>query len=225
MLPFSISNQLRSYLDQLKGPQFEKNIPHMYVDTTGNVTVGVGHNLTAHDDCQSLKFYVKRLERKAVLGGDKGEPVGKPHTIDRVATPPEKQNDYDFLEEHTGLGKYAPEHLAAYTTLEMEQGDINGLFEADLQAAIKVARTTFTAAFDKYPVSCQAALIDIAFNCGKFSSFHTLCEAVKGEGKYAGKPWNERWRAAALHSKRGKVNAARNTQIEQWLLAGATSAD
>ena len=94
----------------------------MYVDTTGNVTVGVGHNLTAHGDCQSLPFVVKRLERKAVLGGDRGTPIGPPLTIGRPATVTEKRNDYDFLTSHTGLGKYAPEQLAAYTTLELGPG-------------------------------------------------------------------------------------------------------
>ncbi|HZT80393.1 MAG TPA: hypothetical protein VFA26_09230, partial [Gemmataceae bacterium] len=222
---FIISSQLRSYLDKLKGSAFEKNIPYMYVDTTGNVTVGVGHNLTSHDDCQELAFVVKRLTRKAVLGGDQGTPISSPQRIGKKAFPTEKQNDYDFLESHTGLGKFAPEQLAAYTTLEMESDEINRLFNEDLQDAIDIARTTFTAAaFDDYPVSCQAALIDIAFNCGTFASFHTLVKAIKGQSPYAGKPWSVRWKAAALHSKRGKVNIQRNAQIAQWLMLGASAA-
>src|ERR1700682_1755765 len=102
MANFQISAQLYSYLNQLKGPQFEKNIPYMYVDTTGNVTVGVGHNITSHGDYQSLEFVVKRTERKAVLGGDKGLPVSMPRTIGRIATTAEKKNDYDFLSKHSG---------------------------------------------------------------------------------------------------------------------------
>jgi GH24 family phage-related lysozyme (muramidase) len=218
---FFISVQLRSYLDKLKGSTFEKNIPYMYVDTTGNVTIGVGHNLTSHGDYQSLPFVVKRLVRKAVLGGDQGIAIGTPQTIGRWATGAEKKNDYDFLKKHTGLGHYAPEHLAAYTTLELNQTEINQLFDRDLQDAISLARHTFGVAFDSYPVSCQAALIDIAFNCGGFSTFFTLVQAVKGEGVYAGKSWTERWKAAATHSKRGQVSRARNEQVAQWLAAGA----
>jgi GH24 family phage-related lysozyme (muramidase) len=223
MAGFLIDAQLRGYLNQLKGPQFEKNIPHMYVDTTGNVTVGVGHNITSHGDYQSLAFVVKRTGRKAVLGGDKGLPIGMPQTIGRIATTAEKKNDYDFLRKHTGLGNYAPEHLAAYTTLEMNQPEIDRLFEKDLQDAIAVARNTFGGiTFDNYPVSCQAALIDIAFNCGSFSTFHTLLHAVRGTGIYTGKPWSERWKtAAATYSNRGQVNAARNSTIQRWLNAGA----
>jgi len=222
MAGYVISAQLRGYLDKLKGSAFEKNISYMYVDTTGNVTVGVGHNLTSHGDVQSLSFVVKRLTRKAVLGGDQGIPIGTPQATNRPATVAEKKNDYDFLKKHTGLGKYAPEQLSPYTTLELGSTEINRLFESDLQDAIALARNTFTAAaFDAYPVSCQAALIDIAYNCGSFATFTTLVQAVKGVGAYAGKSWSERWKAAASHAKRGKVNAERNSQIEQWLTAGA----
>jgi GH24 family phage-related lysozyme (muramidase) len=222
MANFPISAPLRCYLNQLKGPQFEKNIPYMYVDTTGNVTVGVGHNITSHSDYQSLVFVVKRTGRKAVLGGDKGLPVSMPQTIGRIATTAEKKNDYDFLRKHSGLGKYAAEQVAAYTTLEMNQQEIDRVFEKDLQDAIAVARNTFgKIMFDNYPASCQAALIDIAFNCGSFSTFHTLLKAVQGIGIYATKPWSERWKAAATYSKRPQVSAGRNSIIDQWLNAGA----
>ena len=141
-----------------------------------------------------------------------------------MATPVEKQNDYNFLKTHSGLGRYAPEQLADYTTLEMSATDIDRLFQKDLDNAIAVARNTFTEAeFDKFPVTCQAALIDIAYNCGGFSTFGTIVMAVKGEGAYAGKPWGERWLAAALHSRRGQVSAQRNDQIDQWLRAAASA--
>lgn len=222
MSDFVISPRLRVYVDRLKGPTFEKTIPYMYVDTEGKVTVGVGHNLTAHGDCQELKFVVKRLTRKAVKGGDQGIPIGEPKTIDRQAFNPEKQNDYDFLHKHKGLGHFAPHQLAAYTTLEMDLKDIAKLFEEDLQAHIAIARDAFGAAFDTYPVPCQAALIDIAFNCGSFKSFQTtFVPAVKGEGAYANKTWKERMQIAAKHSRRGKVNASRNAEIAKWLLESA----
>ena len=187
------------------------------------MTAGVGHNLTLYGDYQLLAFTVKRKERKAVIGGDKGLPIEKPETIGRAATAAEKKNDYDFLKKHSGLGSYAAEQLTDYTTVEMKPEDVDRLFETDLQDAITIARKTFgEAVFDKYPMTCQAALIDNAFNCGSFSTFHTFCQAIKGTETFACKSWNERWKAAATHSKKGAVNAARDAKIAQWLNAGAT---
>jgi hypothetical protein len=40
-----ISSDLKALLQTLKGTDFENNIPYMYLDSEGNVTVGVGHKL------------------------------------------------------------------------------------------------------------------------------------------------------------------------------------
>jgi len=221
MFQMVINIQLRGFLNELKGPNFEKNIPYMYVDTTGNVTVGIGHNLTSHGDYQTLDFMVKRLTRKAVIGGDMGIPITIPMTIGRAATEAEKKNDYEFLMKHTGLGKFAAEQLADYTTLELKSESIDQIFEKDLQDAISIVQAAF-GFVDKYPISCQAALIDIAFNCGGFTKFPTLTKAVNGLGIYAGEPWSERWKAAASHSNRFQVDQARNKRIAQWFMHGAT---
>ena len=65
---------LKSYLDQIE--QLETPVGYMYVDSTGNVTVGAGHNLTAHKDHKSLPFKTtSRFQRHAVKGGDTGVPI------------------------------------------------------------------------------------------------------------------------------------------------------
>src|ERR1700675_5146950 len=112
-----IDPNLRPLLERLKGPMFEQNIPFMYVDTEKKITVGVGHNLSSHNDVLQLAFVVKRFERHAVKGGDAGIPINvQVRTKDRKATSSEKQNDFDFLNRHTGLGHYGPDQLAKYTT-------------------------------------------------------------------------------------------------------------
>jgi hypothetical protein len=69
----------------------EKNIPFMYVDTTRNVTVGVGHNLTFHNDVATLPFVIKRFDKHAVIGGDKGVSIAADRRrLDLVATEEEK---------------------------------------------------------------------------------------------------------------------------------------
>jgi GH24 family phage-related lysozyme (muramidase) len=217
-----ISPALMRYLNELKGPHFEKTIAYMYVDTVGAVTVGVGHNLTASKDQGRLPFVVKRFERKPVLGGNRGVAIATAsRVIDRPASAAEIENDYMFLAKNTGLGKFDAEQLAAYTTLELQDRAIDALFAADLQTHVAIARREFPD-FDSYPVPCQAGLVDIAFNCGGFSSFGIhFVPAVKGIKPHDAKTPAQRWRFAAQHCRRGQVSAVRNARVAQWFAEGA----
>src|SRR5579863_5064240 len=214
--------QLRQLLNALKGPQFEKNIPYMYVDTVGDVTVGVGHDLDANSDALQLPFVVKRWERHAVIGGDKGVTITANKVLARKATQAEIQNDYDFLKKHSALGNYSAEHLQKYTTLELAPTSVDQLFEKDLNVALAVVQKEFGESFDGYPVTCQAALIDIAINCGNFSTFQLqFVPAIKGLREFAKKTMPERWKIASASCRRGEVSGARNAQVAHWLLDGA----
>ena len=198
------------------------SIPYMYVDSEGKVTVGVGHNLTAHKDHKQLPFKVRRFERHPVKGGDRGVPITKNKRLGRAATQQEIQNDYDFLIKHKGLGKYNVKYgtLRKYTTLELEPTAIDSLFKTDLNSAISKVKRLLPA-FAKFPAACRAALVDIQFNTGKLAKFPELLKAVRGVEKYRNKSESERWLVAAKESKRGKVDAARNTQVRLWFEEGA----
>ena len=211
-----------NYLVKLKGKDFENNIPYMYIDTSAKVTVGVGHNLTAHKDHLSLPFVVKRFERKKVISGDQGVPIPKTRPVDAAATKVEIQNDFDFLVKNKGLGKYTPENLAPYTTVELTSATIDAIFLKDCENAIKTAKKVLPD-FDKYPVPCQAGIVDIVFNTGGLK-FPTLVRAVKAEKEFAGKLASERWAAAARESKRSQVKQERNNQVHQWFMDGAAEA-
>jgi len=217
--------QLRKMTDILRSDNFEKTIPYLYLDSEGILTVGVGHNLKANrtPNVFSLSFVVKRLERHATRDGHAGVPITDNPVIGRAATPKEIQNDIDFLQRHSGLKHYAPQNLAKYTTLELTRFKINALFGRDREIAQAICVKEFgLGAFNAFPLPCQAALIDIAFNCGSFWSFrgHFL-PAIKGNGPYAGKSWKERWTAAARYSRRGAVGLTRNAIVRNWLLEGA----
>ncbi len=220
---FTPSAQLLKLLESLKKPSSENNIPYMYVDSVGKITVGVGHNLTAHRDMLSLPFKVKRFKRYPVRGGHTGIAITKNKTLNRTATHTEIKNDYNFLIKFKRLGKYLPTQLRKYTTLELLPSAVNTLFKKDLNNAIAIARAEFGTAFDSYPVTCQAALIDFAFNLGSFKKFNNFVSAIKGTGKYKGKSMSYRWKAAAKESHRYQVSSARNAEIKKWLLNGAAN--
>ena len=96
---------LTDYFKQIQ--ELEDTAPFMYVDSTGNVTVGSGHNLTALQDHTKLPFKTTdRFERKAVAGGDRGVPITVNKMVGRNATPEEIQNDFNFLNKHKGLSKF-----------------------------------------------------------------------------------------------------------------------
>ena len=220
----SPESELRKQLEKLKGPLFENNVSYMYLDSQGYVTVGVGHNLDAAKDHTELPFRVARLERKAVKGGDKGKPIADNPVKGRLATKQEIKNDYDFLKAHLGLKAFNPtnKELKNYTTLELKQEDIDAIFVKDINKHYAIAIKEFGKEFDGYPVMCQVALFDIAFNCGSFKTFQTtFVPAIKGLGAHKGKSMAERWKYAASVCSRGKVSAERNARIKEWLLTGA----
>ncbi|WP_143169375.1 hypothetical protein [Vibrio quintilis] len=220
---FTFSPKLLQLLQVLKKSSFENNIPYMYVDSVGKITVGVGHNLDAYKDKLELKFVVKRLTRHHVRGGDTGISVKDKTCLGKAATADQINNDYNFLTKHIGLKKYNPENLRKYTTLELSQDSIDKLFLADLKIAAAVAMREFGSEnFRKYPIQCQAALIDIAFNVGNFSSFrNTFVPAIKGTGKYKNMSMSERWKIASQSCRRGQVSSERNNQVVKWLKKGS----
>jgi len=222
---FIIAPDLQQLLDNLKGAQFENNIAYMYVDTVGDITVGVGHNLDAHGDALQLPFIVKRLKRHHVIGGDVGVPISSNPVIGRPATAPEIQNDYDFLNKNRGLKKYFPQNLEKYTTLELLPAKVDQLFKTDLDVAIAVCRKEFGEDFDQYPTACQAGLIDIAFNCGNFSSFQPrFVPAIKASGEFAKNTPSERWKIASESCQRSTASATRNALVAKWFMDGAAAA-
>ena len=122
------------------------------------------------------------------------------------------------------MGKYNPENLRKYTTLELSVVTINTIFKKDLNIAIAVVKREFGIAFNSYPVTCQAALVDIAFNVGNFSSFRgTFVPAVKGTGKYSTMSMAERWEVASKNCRRGQISGERNRHVAQWFMDGSNA--
>ena len=65
----------------LKLEEYEGRIPHLYVDSVGRVTVGVGHMIANRNEMQRLVL---------MTAGGAGKPV-------RAATLKEKQDEFDSI--------------------------------------------------------------------------------------------------------------------------------
>lgn len=171
--------------------QFEGSIPWMYIDTTGNVTVGVGNLLADAASAQALSFVQSDLTT--------------PATQDQIAA------DFNAL---AGKAKgQSPGYYRSFTTIRLTNDAIQTLlsnrvngFLADLAAAFPD--------YDSYPAPACAALFDMAFNLGLgglTSKFPHFCAAVKTQD----------WPAAATQCQRGGIQAARNNWANAQFLQAA----
>jgi len=138
--------------------KYEGNIPYMYRDKKGYVTVGIGHLLSSVSDAQKLPFYTAKNVK---------------------ATAAEIKTDFDNVHKR-------PKGLLAqlykpYTKLHMEQGDIDNLTYAHINSFYKELKQIYVD-FDSYPKEARYALFDMIFNLGKNklqNGFPTLNRAVR----------------------------------------------
>jgi GH24 family phage-related lysozyme (muramidase) len=175
------------YLPKLK--EFEGAIPYMYLDTGGNVTVGVGNLLASATDAKQLGF-VRRAD-----------PAAKPPVTAGPAAGDEIQTDFDNVNKQTA-GKIFS-YYRQFTKLDLPDAVITAL----LNGRVTEFKAKLVAAFpdfDSYPDEACAALFDMGFNlgvAGLTSKFPTLCKAVKDKD----------WATAAKESHRAApVNDDRN---------------
>lgn len=171
--------------------QFEGDIPYMYLDTKGNVTVGVGHNIGRPATCvtaaTSLGFVRKdtgasatREEVAADLAALRGLPYGQ---------------------------KFPAEYYAPHIKLELPAAVRRRLLRADLGTYVADLHDRFPR-FDTFPECAQLALLDMDFNLGpKFDEFVNLSAAANATPP--------RWEACAKECHRKGPNEARNAATKE----------
>lgn len=175
-----------TYLPQLK--EFEGVYPYMYLDTTGNVTVGIGNLLASAAAAQKLAFVVRP------------DPHASPPIFTRPATVDEITADFDNVDSQI------PGRIAGYykqfTKLDLPGTVIDSLLSNRVQEFTTALCAVFPG-FNSYPAEACAAIFDMAFNLGLgklTSQFPIFCKAVKGTD----------WATAALQCRRIGINDARN---------------
>jgi GH24 family phage-related lysozyme (muramidase) len=146
---------------------FEGKVSHMYLDTVGLVTVGVGKMLRDIAAAQELPF-VRRADGAA-------------------ASPAEIAADFNAVASQA-KGKIASTY-ERYTALDLPDEAIAALlktvvdgFEADLADAF--------AGYDSYPLAAKRALLDMIYNLGlagllKFKKLKAAVEAGDWQGAAA----------------------------------------
>lgn len=169
----------------------EGNISHMYLDTRGLVTVGVGQMIPTADEATRLSF-VKR------------------DTSER-ATADEIREGYDAVKAQP-KGKVAHSYQR-FSKLDMPQADIDVLLARRLDEFEQGLRREIPT-YDDAPEDAKLGLIDMAYNLGigglvnKFPSFTGAARAAD-------------WAGCARECHRRGISDARNEEVKHLFESAA----
>ncbi len=181
--------------------KYEGRIPHLYLDTVGRVTVGIGHMVP------------NKVAMTTVIMYKKG-----PNNLLILATGAEKHAEYDAIKKLSFGRSYGATSFKKHTMLIMKDVDINAQRDKHIQSFYKeltgyyTTGNGFAKAFDSTPVEVQKALFDMVFNLG-ITKLKT--EYVKFNGFIK----LEKWDDAAKHSNRVGISPVRNKYVFDLLKA------
>jgi len=168
--------------------RWEGNVPHMYLDTVGNVTVGVGHLIADVTAAQQLGFVNRSSGVKA--------------------TPAEIRDDFEStVQQPPGR---LPQYYEKFTKLDLPADERIAILRSQIQQCDQGLARSF-AGYDGYPINPRRALIDMCFNLGlttllaQFKRLRHACEA--GD-----------WNTAAVESWRLGISGERNEWTKQLFL-------
>ncbi len=139
----------------------EGSIPHMYLDTRSNVTVGVGQLLATVAAAQELPF-VQRDTAQA-------------------ATPQDIEADFNEVKNQP-TGKMAQSYKSA-TKLDLPANEIDALLQRRIDGFEAELRGQFSE-YDSYPEDAQLGVLDMAFNLGTnglVTKFPTFTKAARAQ--------------------------------------------
>jgi len=169
-------------------------VPYMYLDTKGNVTVGVGHMLKACGDAQKLSFMLRQNPAAA--------------NAEQIA------NDFNSVSQQQ-KGQFFT-HYEQFTLLNMPPETMESLLDADIATTEQGVREKFSG-YDNYPLEAKTALLDMAFNLGvdglatKFPRLKAAAEAGN-------------WNTCTMECEREGVQPSRNAWTKRQFESAANAA-
>lgn len=163
----------------------EGSISHMYLDTKGYVTVGVGQLLRTVDDAQALDFVNRDTHEKA--------------TDEEIAQ--------DFRAVENEEPGYRASHYRQFTKLDLPEQAIDDLLDSRIAEFENGLRGEFPG-FDSFPEAAQAGLLDMAFNLGisgLVNKFPTFTRAARQQD----------WATCARECRRSGIGDRRNEETRK----------
>lgn len=175
--------------------KYEGRIPHLYLDTVGKVTVGIGHMVPNKVAMATVTMYKKGKNNLLVL-----------------ATAAEKHAEYDTIKKQSFGRSYGATLFKKHTTLTMKDVDINAQRDKHVQSFYKELTgyystgNGFAKGFDTMPAEVQKALFDMVFNLG-------ITKLKSQYVRFNGFIKTEKWDDAAKQSNRMGISPVRNKYV------------
>lgn len=164
--------------------EFEGCVPHMYLDTVGKVTVGIGHLIPDEAHAAGLPFVDEAGHRAS-----RDEVVAEFRTVSRQA--------YGY--------RYPARFFAQFTHLRLMQRDIDALKMRHVDSFLAELSALYPG-FQTFPSEVKLALLDMAFNLGATNlrlRWPRLNAAVRERD----------WSAASRQCNRPQVGLNRNRYV------------
>jgi GH24 family phage-related lysozyme (muramidase) len=159
-------------------------VPHMYLDTRGNVTIGAGQKLPSVHDAKDLPLVNRN--------------TGMP------ATSLEIETDYKSVKKQK-IGMHYFKYRQA-TTLELPPDEIDTLLDQRIKDFELALRRMFGSKWDTYPEDAQLGILDMIYTQGPTglrSMFPKFVQAVRDED----------WTGAAQECERN-IAYERNEEVK-----------
>lgn len=167
----------------------EGSIPHMYLDSVGKVTVGVGNMLPDAHAALALPFVVK----------ENGAP----------ASPAQIQDEFNLVLRQEP--RHPAPYYSRYCDLMLTDEEINALLDRRIDDFEAGLRQQFQH-FDQFPEQAKLGMLDMAFNLGisgLVSKFPAFTRAARSAD----------WETCAIECKRKQVQTSRNETVKQLFLS------
>ncbi len=185
--------------------KYEGRVSHLYLDTVGKVTVGVGHMVPNKAAMANVVMYKKGANNSLTL-----------------ATLAEKYAEYEAIKKLSFGQRFGASSYKKHTTLVMKDTDINTQRNKHVQSFYKELTGYYTTAngfakdFDAMPVDGQKGLFDMVFNLG----------ITKLKGQYTKMNFlikQRKWAEAAKESNRKGIGPTRNKLVKSLFNAAEVS--
>lgn len=182
--------------------KYEGRIPHLYLDTVGKLTVGIGHMVPNKVAMNTIAMYKKSADNNLLV----------------LATAAEKHAEYDAIKKQPFGRSHGAASFKKHTTLIMKDVDINAQRDKHIQSFYKELTGYYTTAngfirkFDAMPTEVQKALFDMVFNLG-------ITKLKNQYVKFNGFIKSEKWNDVAKQSNRVGISPIRNRYVLDLLKA------
>jgi len=172
--------------------RYEGDVRHMYLDSVGELTIGVGH---------LVRDLEAALELNLVVG-----------KTGAIATKEQITTDYEKVKE-SWVPNTAARYYKKYTQLIMTKVEVNRLTNNHIRKFYNELKRLFPD-FDEYPTEVRLGLLDMIFNLGM--------TALKRDWPKLNKAVNAKdWAKAAAESNRPELGDLRNSYVRGLFEAAA----